>query len=221
MTTEHQLPGSKLFEILKTHDSNTDVIIRTTNLKAPDLPMVTMTELDNTEVWETLFEPSSMFSFFIRTSSIVAFICFTILILYCCCPKQTKACCSRMSKSDTRKTVKRRKQYQEIDSDEDQKREEQRQEQEILLNRLSNQLDELSKSPHTSHKRWPSIPHFVQPILKSRSTSQNELKNDTDEVDIPIPPPIGSPHLSYKLKDIECGHSSVKSSPTIKRVQFE
>jgi hypothetical protein len=123
-----------------------------------------------------------------------------------------------MCRSDTRRKYKIKQQYKRAKEHEEEMKE-QKAEQTSLLNQLTHQLDELSKSPHTTPKRWPSIPHFVQP--KSRSTSQTDLKSESDEVDNPIPPPIGSPHLSYKLKDIENGHISKTSSPIIKRVQFE
>jgi hypothetical protein len=41
---------------------------------------------------------------------------------------------------------------------------------------------------------------------------------EMDEIDNPIPPPIGSPHLSYKLKDIE---QAINNSPALKRVHFD
>ena len=217
-TIEEHLSGSRLFEILKTHDPHNDVVIQRPPQKFPDLPIINLKELDDTTVWETLFEPNNMYPFFIRLGSILTTIAIVCLIAYCCCPGLTTACCARMCRSDARKKYKIKQQYKRAKEHEEELKE-QKSEQASLLNQLTTQLDELSKSPHTTPKRWPSIPHFVQP--QTRPTSQTDIKSDSEEVDNPIPPPIGSPHLSYKLKDIENGHNSKISSPIIKRVQFE
>jgi hypothetical protein len=84
-------------------------------------------------------------------------------------------------------------------------------------------MDELSqtdKMARSEPKRWTSAGQLFTTFGKSTPPvprAQN-VSMEMDEIDNPIPPPIGSPHLSYKLKDIE---QAINNSPALKRVHFD
>ena len=84
-------------------------------------------------------------------------------------------------------------------------------------------MDELSKSDKTARpesKRWTSAGQLFTPFRRNTTPvpRARNLSMDSDETENQIPPPIGSPHISYKLKDIE---QALTNSPLSKRVHFD
>ena len=79
-------------------------------------------------------------------------------------------------------------------------------------------MDELSQSDRTARpesKRWTSAGQLFTPFRRNLTPapSVRNISMNSDEIENPIPPPIGSPHISYKLKDIE---QALNNSPAPK-----
>lgn len=203
-TIEESMSDSKLFENLRTYDTPTNVVIRRLPEKFPDLPIITLHETDSTDTWENAFSPDNQ-PFFIRLASVVIALFLVLILTYFFCPSPFKNCCQKAYRSKKKRQDQMKQDYQRAPNlDEEQARQN-----EILLHHLAHQMDELTKPNQEVPKRWPSA-GLLTSFGRSRPSSQ--------QVDPDIPPPVGSPHLSYKLKDVENGHLT---SPILKRVQFD
>ena len=212
---EQHITGSGLFEIMRRESIPTNIVINRLSDNFPTLPTIVLEEIDHyQDIWQQTFEPDTLKPFAIRTSIILITILILTGLIYCCCPQQTKDCCklicwvTRLGKSRARKDK-----YDLTKA----------RQQDILLQRLSAQMDELSQTDKMARpepKRWTSAGQLFTTFGKSTPPAPRaqNVSMEMDEIDNPIPPPIGSPHLSYKLKDIE---QAINNSPALKRVHFD
>jgi hypothetical protein len=96
------------------------------------------------------------------------------------------------------------------------------QQNDVILQKLASQMDELSKAQETKPLRPTPASQFTLTHRFSRPTSRQadvQIKTDTDEIDNPIPPSIGSPKLSSRYKDLLS--NSTHNTPMLKRVHFD
>ena len=211
---EQQITGSGLFEILRRESIPTNIVINRLADNFPTLPTIVLEEIDHyQDIWQQTLEPDTLKPFAIRISALLLVILILTGLIYCCCPQQTKDCCKLICWVTRKGKRKTRKASYDLNT---------ARQQDILLRKLSTQIDELAQPDRPARpefKRWTSAGQlfntFGRPV-----TPAPRVKNvpmEMDEIDNPIPPPIGSPHISYKLKDIE---QAINNSPAPKRVHF-
>jgi hypothetical protein len=211
---EQEVNESRLFEILRRDYIPTNIVINRIPDNFPTLPTIILQEIDQyQDIWQQTIQPDTLKPFAIRMAVIAVVILGLTILCYCCCPTQTKDCCKLICWV-TRRGRKKKPKKNSYDLQEARQND-------ILLHKLSAQMDELSnKTANPEPKRWTSAGQLFTTFGK---TSRSSLKNadvsmDKDEIDNPIPPPIGSPHISYKIRDLE---QALQNSPTAKRVQFD
>ena len=213
---EEQIAGSKLFEHLRTYDTPTNIVIRTMPDTYPDLPTITLKELEHEDVWFKTFADKDMLPSVLKITAFTILLMLTALAVYYCCP--IPKCCGKIRKEALRERRKILEKQEDILSEQQRNRNT-----DILLQQLASKMDQLSQSQSAPTSRWPSTPGLFTTFHKAKAQSDDyeEANSTCDSTNNPIPPPIGSPHLSYKLRDIENGHLTLKPSPIVKRVQFE
>ena len=211
---EEQISGSKLFEHLRTYDTPTNIVIRPMPDTYPDLPMIQLQELEHQDIWYKTFASTDTLPSVTKIVVIAILILLLLLTIYYCCPC-SRICCEKMRRSALRNKRRRKKEEEHL------KEEEHTRNTTMLLQQLATRMDQLSHTQSAPTSRWPSTPGlFTFSKAKAQSDDYQEENNLLD-ISNPIPPPIGAPHLSYKLKDIDNGAFLNKSSPIAKRVQFE
>ena len=210
---EEQISGSKLFEHLRTYDTPNNIIIRPAPDTYPDLPMIQLQELEHGDIWYKTFASSDTLPSVTKIIVITVIIIILLITIYYCCPCP-RICCEKARRSALRQRRKRKKEEDHL------KEEEHIRTTDMLLQQLASKMDQLTQSQSAPTSRWPSTPGLFT-FSKAKVTSDDYEEADNLNSSNPIPPPIGAPHLSYKLKDIESGAFLNKSSPICKRVQFE
>jgi hypothetical protein len=83
-------------------------------------------------------------------------------------------------------------------------------------------MDELSKAREVKPCRPTPATQFTPTHRFSRPKSRQadvQIETDSDEIDNPIPPSIGSPKLSSRYKDLLS--NSTHNTPMLKRVHFD
>ena len=211
---EEQISESKLFEHLRTYDAPTNIVIRPMSNSYPDLPMIQLQELEHQDIWYKTFASTDTLPSVTKIIVITVIIIILLITIYYCCPFP-RVCCEKARRSALRQKRKRRKEEEHL------KEEEHTRNTNLLLQQLASKMDQLSQSQSAPTSRWPSTPGLFTFSKAKAQSDDYEEANSLMDISNPIPPPIGAPHLSYKLKDIENGAFLNKCSPITKRVQFE
>ena len=211
---EEQISESKLFEHLRTYDTPTNIVIRPMSNSYPDLPMIQLQELEHQDIWYKTFASTDTLPSVTKIIVITVIIIILLITIYYCCPFP-RVCCEKARRSALRQKRKRRKEEEHL------KEEEHTRNTNLLLQQLASKMDQLSQSQSAPTSRWPSTPGLFTFSKAKAQSDDYEEANSLMDISNPIPPPIGAPHLSYKLKDIENGAFLNKCSPITKRVQFE